>query len=69
MPLVVDYEKCCWKDGKCTQCTCKGECNGCVEVCPVQALSRGKVLVIDQEKCIMCGACVAMCEHEALSLS
>jgi|GEM_PF-3138862 ferredoxin len=46
MPIKIDYSKCCWKDGKCTSCGCGGGkvCIGCVEACPVSALSRKKVL-------------------------
>lgn len=69
MPLNIDYDKCCWKNGKCEKYSCGEECSGCVEVCPVQALSREQKLEIDQEKCIMCGACVAICDHDALSLT
>ena len=69
MAVKIDYEKCCWKDGKCTRCSCKGACEGCVEACPVEALKRGKLVEIDHEKCIECGACAAACEHDAISLS
>jgi Fe-S-cluster-containing hydrogenase component 2 len=41
---------------------------GCVEACPVEALKREDVLVCDSEKCNDCGACIASCEHGALSL-
>lgn len=69
MPIKIDYEKCCWKDGKCTSCCCGGKCEGCVEVCPVGALKRKKIVEFDKEKCIDCGACVAACKHDAISLS
>ena len=69
MPIKIDYEKCCWKDGKCTSCCCEGKCEGCVEACPVGALKRGKKLELDKEKCIECGACVNACEHDAISLN
>ncbi|MCX6744598.1 MAG: 4Fe-4S binding protein [Candidatus Parcubacteria bacterium] len=68
MPIKIDYAKCCWKDGKCTGCTCGKACVGCVEACPVEALSRAKQVRIDPKKCIECGACVTACKHEALSL-
>ena len=65
--IVIDYDKCCWKDGKCTSCTCGGACVGCVEACPVGALERKKVLILDVDKCVDCGACVSACKHDALS--
>jgi NAD-dependent dihydropyrimidine dehydrogenase PreA subunit len=70
MALKIDYDKCCWKDGKCNSCGCGKEkaCVGCVEACPVQALERKKKLVWYNDKCIDCGACVEACKHGALSL-
>jgi len=69
MPIKIDYEKCCWKDGKCSSCCCGDKvCVGCVEACPVNAISRKKILQIDKDKCIECGACIAACKHNALSL-
>lgn len=68
MAIEIDYNKCCWKDGKCTSCSCEGECEGCVEVCPVDALSRNDVIEIDQDKCIGCGSCVEACKHGAIAL-
>ncbi len=69
MKIKVDKKKCCWKNGKCSSCSCGGACVGCVEACPVQAIIRGKSSVtIDYKKCIPCGACVSVCKHNALSL-
>jgi ferredoxin len=70
MPLKIDYKKCCWKDGKCSSCGCGKEkaCVGCVEACPVDALSRKKKLEINRDLCIECGACIAACKHDALTL-
>jgi len=67
--IKIDYEKCCWKDGKCTSCSCGGQCcKGCVEACPVEALKREDLVVINQEECISCGACVEACEKKAITL-
>lgn len=48
------------------------QCQGCVarpcmEVCPKDAISRvnGKAF-IDQEKCIKCGKCKAVCQYDAI---
>ena len=67
MPIIIDYEKCCWKDGKCVSCECSGECSGCVEVCPVGALERKIKLEYNSEVCIDCGACIDACKHNAIS--
>ena len=68
MVIKIDYDKCCWKEGKCTSCSCGGACNGCVEICSQKALKRNNVLEVDANKCIDCGACISACKHEAISL-
>ncbi|MBU1975556.1 MAG: 4Fe-4S binding protein [Nanoarchaeota archaeon] len=69
MVIKIDYDKCCWKAGKCTQCSCKGVCKGCVEACPEGALKRDVKILIDAEKCTGCGLCVEACSHGAISLN
>lgn len=68
MKVVIDKKKCCWKDGKCISCGCKGKCEGCVEVCPVEAIKRKSSIEVDYSKCILCGACVSNCKHKAISI-
>jgi len=68
MVIKIDYDKCCWKDGKCTSCCCE-KCTGCVDICPVNAIERKENLEIDESKCIDCGACVSVCKHDALSIN
>ena len=58
MTLVIDNEKC-----------AKGKtCTDCVDVCPVQALTKDGVIKVDEEKCIMCGACAAICKEGAITI-
>ena len=64
--IVIDYDKCCWKDGKCTSCSCGGECEGCVEVCPTGALQREDIVVFDADKCLDCGLCITACKYDAI---
>lgn len=50
-----------------------GRCNGCtacVRVCPVDAISgeTKKPHIIDQQKCIRCGACLTKCRFGAIVL-
>jgi Fe-S-cluster-containing hydrogenase component 2 len=68
MSIQIDYEKCCWKNGSCQNCSCGSGCVGCVEVCPVQAISRGDKVEIDESMCLNCGVCVSACKHGALKL-
>ncbi len=67
MSIKIDYEKCCWKDGKCISCSCGEACTGCVEVCPVSALVREDKLELDEAKCLDCGVCISACKHGAIS--
>lgn len=74
MAIKINYEKCCWKDGKCSSCGCgcgnggNEKCSGCAEVCPVKAIKREKKVIVDKKKCIECGACISACKHDAISL-
>ncbi len=67
MAIKIDYQKCCFSDGKCTSCSCGGKCNGCVEACPTRALERKDVVVLKKELCIECGACIDSCPNGAVS--
>lgn len=69
MPVEIDYKKCCWKNGNCTGCSCQGTCIGCAEACPVQAITRKKKVIVDEKKCIECGACISACKYHAISIS
>ena len=42
---------------------CERSCDACVGTCTVEAISPNKkrIKVIDQEKCVKCGTCVAAC--------
>lgn len=67
------------RDHKCPAGVCKAlitytinaDCTGCrlcVKPCPTQAISGEKKLLhlIDQDKCIQCGACYEVCKDEAV---
>ncbi|MCU0662720.1 MAG: DUF362 domain-containing protein [Myxococcota bacterium] len=45
-------------------CTC---CGVCEKWCPSEAISVGTTAVIDAEKCIGCGECVAVCRDNAIA--
>jgi 4Fe-4S ferredoxin len=49
---------------------CPGGCNTCIDVCPTGALSveksdqpweKGREILVDDDKCILCGTCVNSC--------
>ncbi|OGF21783.1 hypothetical protein A2Y83_05335 [Candidatus Falkowbacteria bacterium RBG_13_39_14] len=57
------------KNGKCSGACCSGECDGCIDVCPAGAISKEKgFITVDEAKCIGCGACVSVCEHDAIKI-
>ncbi|MFA5029907.1 MAG: 4Fe-4S binding protein [Patescibacteria group bacterium] len=66
MPIKIDYQKCCFKDGKCVSC-CGSSCSGCVEACPGGALSRGKLVEYAEDKCNNCGSCISACKYQAIT--
>lgn len=57
--------------------TCPGDCRKCEKICPVEAISfkplaealeSKKMIDLDEEKCIKCGACVRVCPSDNYSL-
>ena len=44
-------------------------CGVCVDVCPMEAIDRDDVSVVDASKCIKCCACVKECPKEAKILN
>jgi len=71
MKIIIDYDKCCWKNGKCVSCSCSGvseKCEGCVEACPVGALEKKDIVEFHEDLCISCGACVVACEKKAIEM-
>jgi len=49
---------------------CDIMCSKCIEICPVNAISRKKNnLSIDLGKCIFCGECEEICENNAILFS
>lgn len=69
MAIKIDYNKCCFKDSKCSNdCDCVDKECGCVSSCAVGAISKNKKIEINPEKCMDCGACVFSCPNGALEL-
>lgn len=69
----IDHKRC--PAGACTKLSgynitdiCKG-CSLCKKVCPVEAITGDvkKMHLIDQVKCIKCGACMAKCPFKAIT--
>ena len=44
------------------------ECQGCLENCPVGAISLGERIEFDYDVCIGCGECLAMCPNGAIKV-
>ena len=77
--IIINYEKCCWKDGKCSNTKEDGTCDcggghcctetsgGCMDVCPSDAITRQDKLIIDPELCLECELCIDECPKGALS--
>ena len=42
------------------------KCEGCVAVCPMAAITVGDNVVVDQNECILCSACVKACASGAM---
>jgi Fe-S-cluster-containing hydrogenase component 2 len=55
------------KDGKVIIRVCD-QCGECIEVCPTEALSRGKndIVRLTKDKCVGCFSCVGFCPNEAM---
>ncbi|MDD4860187.1 MAG: NADH-ubiquinone oxidoreductase-F iron-sulfur binding region domain-containing protein, partial [Dehalococcoidales bacterium] len=55
---------------KISQDKCKG-CKLCIKGCPEQAITfvdKGKPVILDESKCIRCGACFDVCRLEAIEI-
>ena len=41
-------------------------CGSCIDECPVEAISEGKIYLINPQLCTDCGSCAAVCPSEAI---
>ena len=56
-----------WNKERCLRCTEEEACSACVRKCPVQAIKLiGKIPVVNETKCIGCGACEHVCPARPL---
>jgi len=52
----------------CQQCQVDGDTPECIQACPAEAIrvdERGVVIIVD-ENCLRCGACVSACPYRAI---
>jgi len=47
------------------ECT---ECEECIDVCPVTAISMKETITVDRDKCLGCGLCAGNCPGEAIGM-
>ncbi len=48
---------------------CPANCTGCVDACPVGAVTRQGKLSLDLGKCLFCTNCIEACPHDAISFT
>jgi Ni,Fe-hydrogenase III small subunit/ferredoxin len=49
--------------------SCKQRCKQCVEVCPVEAISKKKTIDIDLGRCTFCGQCQIVCPEKKIEFT
>lgn len=80
MPAFINHALCCYAQGKCNcaseqdtpvsnqlKITAPQKC--CVEICPVNALTRNGRIIVNVDLCTDCGECVRICCSGAISMS